>query len=406
MSSARTFVGFGFGAIQAGLFVYEAEQSGVFSRLVVAEVRADIVDAVRRARGIYCVNVADEEGVFSKSVHGIEMLNPRNAGDREQLICAVAEACEIATAVPAVSCYCGDEPDSIISILSEGLRLKMARQGPRAIIYTAENNNQAAEILSSMLDARLGSSWRNVAACLNTVIGKMSGMIADPLEITQMGLPTLTPDIACVCLVEAFNRILVEPPPWEDFEPGIRSFVQKPDLLPFEEAKLFGHNAIHSMLGFLLRRRGCLHISEAGEHPKILELARHAFIYESGAALIRKHAGEDELFTQSGFTDYANDLIQRMLNPHLRDTVARVTRDPRRKLAWKDRLVGAIRLAMGYGIAPEGLGRGMAAAIEVVADEEGISPTDVMPALWPEISDNAQKDKVREFVGKYLEQTM
>ena len=32
-----TFVGFGFGAIQAGLFLYEAYRSGNFGRLVVAE---------------------------------------------------------------------------------------------------------------------------------------------------------------------------------------------------------------------------------------------------------------------------------------------------------------------------------------------------------------------------------
>ena len=37
----RTFVGFGFGAIQAGLFLYEAQQSGAFTRLV-ARLRSTI----------------------------------------------------------------------------------------------------------------------------------------------------------------------------------------------------------------------------------------------------------------------------------------------------------------------------------------------------------------------------
>ncbi len=37
LTGNRTYVGFGFGAIQAGLFLYEAFQSGNFGRLVVAE---------------------------------------------------------------------------------------------------------------------------------------------------------------------------------------------------------------------------------------------------------------------------------------------------------------------------------------------------------------------------------
>ena len=48
LSGTRTYVGFGFGAIQAGLFLYEAFGSGAFSRLVVAEVVPEVVAAVRR----------------------------------------------------------------------------------------------------------------------------------------------------------------------------------------------------------------------------------------------------------------------------------------------------------------------------------------------------------------------
>ena len=50
LTGGRTFVGFGFGAIQAGLFLYEALRSGNFGRLVVGEVLPDVVDTVRRDR--------------------------------------------------------------------------------------------------------------------------------------------------------------------------------------------------------------------------------------------------------------------------------------------------------------------------------------------------------------------
>ena len=42
----HVFVGFGFGPIQSGLFLNEAFQSGNFSRLVVAEIDQNLVDAV------------------------------------------------------------------------------------------------------------------------------------------------------------------------------------------------------------------------------------------------------------------------------------------------------------------------------------------------------------------------
>ena len=57
LTGTRTFVGFGFGAIQSGLFLYEAHHSGQFRRLVVAEVVPDVVGAVRRDGGHYQVGI-------------------------------------------------------------------------------------------------------------------------------------------------------------------------------------------------------------------------------------------------------------------------------------------------------------------------------------------------------------
>ncbi|MBU4212845.1 MAG: hypothetical protein KKD33_09710, partial [Verrucomicrobia bacterium] len=59
----KLFVGFGFGAIQAGLFLYEAHASGQFDRFVVAEVMPEVVDAIRKAGGRYRVNIAAVQGI-------------------------------------------------------------------------------------------------------------------------------------------------------------------------------------------------------------------------------------------------------------------------------------------------------------------------------------------------------
>lgn len=107
---SRTFVGFGFGPIQAGLFLYEAFRSGAFRRLVVGEVLPDVVAAVRDAGGFYSLNIAHSDRVEVAKVGPVEIENPASGSDLRSLVEAVAEAEEIATAVPSVQHYVASGP--------------------------------------------------------------------------------------------------------------------------------------------------------------------------------------------------------------------------------------------------------------------------------------------------------
>src|ERR1017187_9601975 len=193
---------------------------------------------------------------------------------------------------------------------------------------------------------------------LNTVIGKMSGVISDAGEAQARRLATVTRDSSRVFLVESFNRILVSQVNFPQaageprFERGIAAFVEKEDLLPFEVAKLYGHNATHALAAYLCSLRGLQYIADLRRNPNLLGFIREAFLRESGEALIRKHAGKDRLFTPEGYSEYARDLLERMTNPHLQDTVERVGRDPQRKLGWDDRLVRTLRVALQQRVVP------------------------------------------------------
>jgi len=394
LSGTRTYVGFGFGAIQAGLFLYEAFGSGAFRRLAVAEVLPDVVAAVRRA-GYYYVNIAHADRVEHAQVGPVEIEDPAAEADRQCLIHAVAEAEEIGTAVPSVKFYVSDSPGSIHRILAEGLRRKAAGGGPRTVVYAAENHNHAAEILEESVMGEIPAGEREAVHLrvrfLNTVIGKMSGVASDPAEVRAQGLTTITPEDRRAFLVEAFNRILIsqirfgetrgEPP----FRRGIRVFEEKPELLPFEEAKLYGHNATHALAAYIGAVRGVQRIADLREIPGVLPFLRAAFIEESGAALIRSHAGVDSLFTPEGYRDYADDLLARMNNPYLQDTVERVGRDPQRKLGWDDRLVGTMRVALREGIEPRRYAFGAAAALVTLDNSilESDAPTAArLTSLW------------------------
>jgi mannitol-1-phosphate 5-dehydrogenase len=168
-------------------------------------------------------------------------------------------------------------------------------------------------------------------------------------------------------------------------------FVEKDDLLPFAEAKLYGHNAIHALIGYLARLRGLTTMAQAAGHGDIMAAARAAFIDESGAALVKRHEHiHDPLFTSSGYRAYADDLIERMVNPHLNDLISRVTRDTRRKLGYNDRLFGTMRLALAHGIEPVHLAKGAAAALLCASDKAPKTREDVgatLRELWGKPAD-------------------
>ncbi len=365
----RTYVGFGFGAIQAGLFLYEAMRSGRFARLVVAEVVPETVKAVRDAGGFFTVNIAHPDRVENARVGPVEIYDPADAADREELVAALAEASEIGTAVPSVGRYRSEGPGSLHKVLAAGLERKAETGGPRSVLYAAENHNRAAELLEELVmpeipAARHGAvHWR--VRFLNTVVGKMSGLVGGG----SAGLPPITPGNSRAFLVEAFNRILISQVEFPDnvpFERGLAVFGEKPDLLPFEEAKLFGHNATHALAAYLAALAGVERIAGLRELPGAMAFLHAAFLEESGAALVKKHEGLDPLFTPDGYAAYADDLLARMTNPHLMDTAERVGRDVARKLAWDDRLVGTMRECVTQRIDPRRYAVGAAAALAVL----------------------------------------
>ena len=363
----KQFVGIGFGAIQSGLFLLEAFRSGNFTRLTVADIDAAAVQAVRENDGRYTVNVAGAESITRQIIEGVRMLNPRNPADREELVQAIAEADEMATALPAVDFFTTGGESAPAACLADGLKRRSPNAQP-AVIYTAENHNHAAELLAGSIAKLLpGQRFPDTVQVLNTVIGKMSGIITDEAEQQRLGLARLTPTASRAILVETFNHILISRITLPRFSRGITVFSEKADLLPFEEAKLYGHNAVHALMGYLAHARGYTSMAEAAGDPHIMQKARDAFLHESGAGLLHRHGGIDPLFTSEGFTTYAEDLLVRMTNHFLSDPVARVIRDPQRKLGWDDRLIGSMRLALQAGVQPVRLAEGARIAAQLLA---------------------------------------
>ena len=397
-----TFVGFGFGPIQAGLFLLEAQRSGNFKRLVLAEVVPELVEAVRASGGVFGLNVAYSDRIESFDVGPIEIYNPNDGADREQLIAAVAEATEIATAVPSVAFYQGESEGSLHRVLHDGI----ARQPEKLrVIYAAENHIAAAEALKKAILAVSSTDRLLDSTCIaNTVIGKMSAVITDRDRIEREGLRSVVTGIDRAFLVESFRHILISKIEFSTaaaFQRDIEAFEEKSTLEPFEEAKLYGHNATHALAGYLAQARGLTRLEQLRETPECVSFLHAAFLEESGSALITKWQGADPLFTSDRFGAYVNDLIERMLNPFLGDLVERIARDPERKLGWNDRLIGVMRLALTHGLSPDRFALGAASALYALCPEilrEPARTRQILTGLWH--PDSIEPDSSNEIIDK------
>lgn len=359
------FFGFGFGPIQTGLFLYEAQKSGLYEEFTIAEVKSDLVARLRAAGGRFSLNIAEQSRIEPVQIGPLTVVNPHDPDDHTQIVERLARANVITTAVPGVSVYEAGGAHSIAALLAE------AGDGEEAVVYCAENHKAAASTLrSAVARAAARKGWQPERyRFVDTVIGKMSAVV-DPGKYALSTLAPMVPDGRSALLVEAFNEIRVSS---ESSHLGARAFPAfsvHEDLAPFEEAKLYGHNAVHYLAGHLARKLGFSTAAQLRTAPAARELLRAAFTEESGPALIARHAGTDALFTPAGFASYGEDLIDRMTNPYLADPVERIIRDPKRKLAWNDRIIGAIRACLEAGIEPVRLRLGAALALLHLAETE------------------------------------
>ena len=84
----------------------------------------------------------------------------------------------------------------------------------------------------------------------------------------------------------------------------------------------------------------------------------HAAMEQSGAALVRRYG-----FDPAEHAAYIDKIGARFRNPHIRDEVLRVGREPLRKLGAADRILGPAKMAAEYGLPVDALLRGAAAAL-------------------------------------------
>jgi mannitol-1-phosphate 5-dehydrogenase len=317
------------------------------------DVDQELLQAIRH-KGGYTIHLVDNEREEAVQVGPVRALHSVN--DKESVIQALCQAEIGATAVGArVLPY-------IAPLVAEGMqrRSRLGIQAPLNLIL-CENLKGAAQVFRGMLDQHLagdGLSYaQNHLGLVDTVIGRMVPPPTPEMRAADPGL----------ILVEPYKELPVDRAGFIGDIPQVVGMEPADNFGAYTARKLYIHNCGHAVLAYLGYLKGYEYGWQALLDQEIYAQVRQA-VDESKAGIVAKYGVQPEWLEA-----HLRDLLRRFANCKLGDTIFRLGRDPIRKLAPNDRLVGAARLAEETGVQPQAIARGIAAALRFEAPDDPIA---------------------------------
>jgi len=326
-------VHFGAGNIGRGFVGLLLHQGGY--ELVFSDVAEPLVDAINAADR-YTVR---EVGVGGRDhvVTGFRAIN--SAHHPEQVAAEVAAADVATTAVgPQVLRF-------VAPLIVAGLRERDPDAAPLQVM-ACENAIGATDTLRGEMRAAAGDDWEALsrrAVFANTAVDRIV-----PGQPEGGGI-----DVT----VEPFFEWAIERAPFGDTPPSIPGAHFVDDLAPYIERKLFTVNTGHATAAYLGARAGHVKISDALADEAVAAGVAAA-LEETSAVLAAKHG-----FTPDDLAAYRATILDRFRNDALPDTVARVGRQPLRKLSRHERFIGPAAEAAERGLSTRALREAVAAAL-------------------------------------------
>ena len=133
-------------------------------------------------------------------------------------------------------------------------------------------------------------------------------------------------------------------------------YVDEDEIARQWAAKLYIHNTPHCIAAYLGSLAGCKFLHEAMKIPLINTIVRGAAMEMRDTCILK--LGVDEEFADF----YFEKEISRFENTLLFDPISRIAREPFRKLALDNRLIGATALCLSAGVKPSNIAMGTIAA--------------------------------------------
>jgi mannitol-1-phosphate 5-dehydrogenase len=341
----RKAVQFGAGNIGRGFTAQLFTESGY--EVVFVDVAGDIVNLINE-RKCYPIRIVDDE------VRTVEICNVRAVNGRDiDLVAQELLAADLACTAVGVNAL-----KYIAPALAAGIRLRADANIDEPLnIIICENLLHASDVLCDSVLAQLPPSYDNyVRTHIGFVESSVGRMVPVMTEEQRAEDPLLVN-------VEAYKILPIDRQAWIGELPSIEGLEPRNNFAGYVERKLYTHNLGHASTAYIGRLKGFEYIYQAIADTDVQRVVR-AIMAETGEALIQRW-GLDPAEHQA----HIDDLIRRFGNKALGDTVARVARDPIRKLGPDDRLIGGAKLALAYEIRPTNICLAIAAALAY--DEPG-----------------------------------
>lgn len=331
-------VQFGAGNIGRGLVGYVLRRSGYDVTFV------DVVDDVVRqlnTLGQYTVRILTRAGERLETIGGVRAVH---AADLPAVVGAVVGAELVTTAVGP----------GVLPAVAEPIRDGLRRHNPAAAVnvIACENLTGNSTHLRSLVTGQTNwavPAWAGFPDCVVDRIVTGSTDPQQPFTVT----------------VEESFEFLVARGGWVGPVPRIDGVVFVQDLEPYRVRKLWLVNGLHAAVAYLGAQRGYRRIDEAMQDSVIQQIVE-GVAAESVAALQHLHTG----FAHEELTEYATRSLERFRDPRLSDPIARVARDPLRKLSANERLCGPARVAVDAGLPARHLAQAIAAALAYRAPDD------------------------------------
>ena len=317
----RTAVIFGAGSVGRGFLGQLLCEAGW--AVTFLDVSTELVAALATT-GSYPHVTVGAAGPVRTVISPVTALDVRDAGAAvEALVDAELAATSVgARALPAVA-------DTLALAIAR--RIDLGR--PPLNVLLAENVHDCAGVMRALLSERLPSlSAAALAASVGLIETSIGRMIPAATVGSEPGLVVteaykLLPYDGCAALGGVLD---VPGMVWDASVPF--SF--------YGDRKLYVHNLGHCVAANLGLLAGDELVCEAIGRPGIRYVVRAAMA-ESALTLAAKYG-----VSPGPLFDHVDDLLHRFDNAALGDTNERVARDPERKLAVGDRLIGALRGAL------------------------------------------------------------
>lgn len=325
---------FGAGNIGRGFIGSLLSKAGY--HVVFADVNAEIIDKINSDKN-YTIHVMDSVCSEEKinDISGVISIN-------NEIYKEIVEAEIITTAVGPVVL------PKIAPTIAKGISLRRENGIESYLnIIACENAIKASSQLKEEVKKYLNEEE----------IAYLEQFVGFPNCSVDRIVPPVKSENILDVVVENYYEWNVEEKAFKGEIPTIEGMNLVDNLMAYIERKLFTLNTGHAITAYFGYLKGYETIEESIKDEVIYDFVKKAMI-ESGKGLIAKYNFDEEAHYK-----YINKIIDRFKNPYLKDDVARVGREPLRKLNENDRLIKPLITARGYNINTDNLLLGVGAAL-------------------------------------------